>query len=108
MLHSYMGMVSIFLNVHPYLEKDFEKKQGSLNEFPYKNTRYRFVVPNFMYFLRKHLPGRDHQMGIYIYIHSRKLTWNLKMMVSNRNILLQVSIFGCRVSFRGCIYIYIW
>ena len=24
------------------------------------------------------------------------------MMVSNRNILLQVSIFGCHVSFRGC------
>ncbi len=23
-----MGMVSIFLNVHPYLEKDFEKKTG--------------------------------------------------------------------------------
>ena len=35
-------------------------------------------------------------------IHSRKLTWNLKMMVSNRNLLFQVSIFGCHVSFRGC------
>ena len=36
-------------------------------------------------------------------IHSRKLTWNLKMMVSNRKLLFQVSIFGCHVSFRGCI-----
>ena len=35
-------------------------------------------------------------------LHSRKLTWNLKMMVSNRNLLLQVSIFGCHVSFREC------
>ncbi len=33
-----------------------------------------------------------------IIIHSRKLTWNLKMMVSNRNLLLQVSIFGCHVN----------
>ena len=31
-----------------------------------------------------------------------KLTWNLKMMVSNRNLLFQVSIFGCHVSFREC------
>ena len=38
------------------------------------------------------------------YLHSRKLTWNLKMMVSNRNLLFQVSIFGCHVSFRGCIW----
>ncbi len=35
-------------------------------------------------------------------VHSRKLTWNLKMMVSNRKLLFQVSIFGCHVSFRGC------
>ncbi len=35
-------------------------------------------------------------------LHSRKLTWNLKMMVSNRNLLFQVSIFGCHVSFREC------
>ena len=37
-------------------------------------------------------------------LHSRKLTWNLKMMVSNRNLLFQVSIFGCHVSFRECIW----
>ncbi len=35
-------------------------------------------------------------------VHSRKLTWNLKMMVSNRNLLFQVSIFGCHVSFPEC------
>ena len=34
-------------------------------------------------------------------LHSRKLIWNLKMMVSNRNLLFQVSFFGCHVSFRG-------
>ncbi len=39
-------------------------------------------------------------------IHSRKLTWNLKMMVSNRNLLFQVSIFGCHVSFRECTCIF--
>ena len=38
------------------------------------------------------------------YLHSRKLTWNLKMMVSNRKLLFQVSIFGCHVSFRGCTF----
>ncbi len=45
---------------------------------------------------------------IYIYIHSRELTWNLKMMVSNRKLLFQVSIFGCHVSFRGCIYVCVY
>ena len=40
--------------------------------------------------------------SVQITIHSRKLTWNLKMMVSNRKLLFQVSIFGCHVSFRGC------
>ena len=35
-------------------------------------------------------------------LHSRELTWNLKMMVSNRKLLFRVSIFGCHVSFRGC------
>ncbi len=41
-------------------------------------------------------------------IHSRKLTWNLKMMVSNRELLFQVSIFGCHVSFRGCTVCGFW
>ena len=35
-------------------------------------------------------------------IHHRKLTWNLKMMVSNRNLLFQGVIFRCHVSFQGC------
>ena len=42
------------------------------------------------------------QLGWKNHLHSRKLTWNLKMMVSNRNLLFQVSIFGCHVSFREC------
>ena len=36
------------------------------------------------------------------YIHPRKLTWNLKMMVSNRNLLFQGFIFRFHVSFPGC------
>ena len=35
-------------------------------------------------------------------IPSLKLTWHLKMMVSNRNLLFQRSIFRCYVSFREC------
>ena len=35
----------------------------------------------------------------------RKLTWNLKMMVSNRNLLFQGFIFRFHVSFAGCISI---
>ncbi len=35
-------------------------------------------------------------------IHSLKLTWPLKMVVSNRNLLFQGSIFRGYVSFRGC------
>ena len=50
--------------------------------------------------------GKSTQFTVVIYIHSRKLTWNLKMMVSNRKLLFQVSIFGCHVSFWGCIYNY--
>ena len=34
-------------------------------------------------------------------IHPRKLTWNLKMMVSNRNLLFQGFIFRFHVSFPG-------
>ena len=36
------------------------------------------------------------------HVHPRKLTWNLKRMVSKRNLLLQGSIFRFHVSFRGC------
>ena len=34
-------------------------------------------------------------------VHPRKLTWNLKRMVSKRNLLFQRSIFRFHVSFRG-------
>ncbi len=36
-------------------------------------------------------------------IHPQKLTWNLEMMVSNRNLLFQGSIFRFHVCFGGCI-----
>ena len=36
-------------------------------------------------------------------IHPPKLTWNLKRMVSKRNLLFQGSIFRFHVSFRGSI-----
>ena len=42
--------------------------------------------------------------SISIYLLPRKLTWNLKMMVSNRNLLFQRSIFRFHVSFRGNIF----
>ena len=35
-------------------------------------------------------------------IHPQKLTWNLEMMVSNRNLLFQGSIFRFHVCFGGC------
>ncbi len=35
-------------------------------------------------------------------IHPKKLTWNLEMMVSNRNLLFQGSIFRFHVCFGGC------
>ena len=37
-----------------------------------------------------------------IALHPRKLTWTPKMMVSNRSLLFQASIFRCHVSFPGC------
>ena len=36
------------------------------------------------------------------HVHPRKLTWNLKRMVSKRNLLLQGSVFRFHVSFRRC------
>ena len=36
-------------------------------------------------------------------VHPQKLTWNLEMMVSNRNLLFQGSIFRFHVCFGGCI-----
>ena len=45
--------------------------------------------------------GKD--IDVYIYT-SQKLTWHLKMVVSNRNLLFQRSIFRSYVSFRECIF----
>ena len=36
------------------------------------------------------------------HLHPQKLTWNLEMMVSNRNLLFQGSIFRFHVCFGGC------
>ena len=41
-------------------------------------------------------------MGDIVYVPPRKLTRNLKMMVSNRNLLFQGFIFRFHVSFPGC------
>ena len=41
-----------------------------------------------------------------ILIHPQKLTWNLEMMVSNRNLLFQGSIFRFHVCFGGCNFKY--
>ena len=40
----------------------------------------------------------------YFMIHPQKLTWNLEMMVSNRNLLFQGSIFRFHVCFGGCMF----
>ena len=40
--------------------------------------------------------------GMILQVPPRKLTWNLKMMVSNRNLLFQGFIFRFHVSFPGC------
>ena len=41
---------------------------------------------------------------IHHFWNHRKLTWNLKMMVSNKNLLFQGFIFRFHVSFPGCIH----
>ncbi len=41
-------------------------------------------------------------------IHPQKLTWNLEMMVSNRNLLFQGSIFRFHVCFGGCKWLVGW
>ena len=46
----------------------------------------------------------NHNLVIFIsLLHTRNLTWNLKMMVSNRNLLFQELIFRFHVSSTGCI-----
>ena len=51
-----------------------------------KNRRNRMRIPN----------GKNNNL------HPQSLTWNLKMMVFNRNLLFQGLIFRFHVSFRGC------
>ena len=45
-----------------------------------------------------------HKTGWWFQIHPQKLTWNLEMMVSNRNLIFQGSIFRFHVCFGGCIF----
>ena len=45
---------------------------------------------------------------IYIYIHSQRFIWNLKMMVSKRNLLSQGLIVRFHVKLQGRIHIYIY
>ena len=40
--------------------------------------------------------------SFHLLIHPQKLTWNLEMMVSNRDLLFQGSIFRFHVCFGGC------
>ena len=45
----------------------------------------------------------SHTMEMFdVDIHPRSLTWNLKMMVSNRNLLFQGLIFRFHVNLQGC------
>ena len=41
-------------------------------------------------------------------IHHQKLTWNLEMVVSNRNLLFQGSMFRFHVCFGGCTWDLSW
>ena len=53
----------------------------------------------FKYCLFASLPREDFQFD---YIHPQSLTWNLKMMVSNRNLLFQGLTFRFHVKLQGC------
>ena len=41
-------------------------------------------------------------VDIFQGVHPQKLTWNLEMVVSDRNLLFQGSIFRFHVCFGGC------
>ena len=56
-----------------------------------KNTRPMIVQ-------RTITPREKFSLGV----HPQKLTWNLEMMVSNRNLLFQGGIFRFHVCFQGC------
>ena len=51
---------------------------------------------------RKHMFLGDNLEVLIGWVHPQKLTWNLEMMVSNRNLLFQGSIFRFHVCFGGC------
>ena len=51
----------------------------------------------------RNFQGALHMRYVDVYrIHPKKLTWNLEMMVSNRNLLFQGPIFRFHVCFGGC------
>ena len=51
---------------------------------------------------KKHQGSEGSKKGSLNNLHPQKLTWNLEMMVSNRNLLFQGSIFRFHVCFGGC------
>ena len=56
--------------------------------------------------LTLYINPKEHITGCFkLHLHPKKLTWNLEMMVSNRNLLFQGSIFRFHVCFGGW---YIW
>ena len=65
-----------------------------------KKMKYTLPVTN-----SSHLPGGAIPKGKRFQIHPQKLTWNLEMMVSNRNLIFQgAPIFRFHVCFGGCIH----
>ena len=86
-----------------------------VHPFPIFNRRYIFKWLVFhchvsfrggIYFLNGHgncqlAPLQD----LKTHLLPRNLTWNLKMMVSKRNLLFQVLLFRFHVKFQGCIHL---
>ena len=68
-----------------------EKNEGSTSE----------LVPGDRNWIDFEFRGGERKWKIWS-IPPRKLTWNLKMMVSNRNLLFQGFLFRFHVSFPGC------
>ena len=64
------------------------------NSITYTSKRYALPKTN-----SSHLPGSYPKRKLYA---PQKLTWNLEMMVSNRNLLFQGPIFRFHVCFGGC------
>ncbi len=61
----------------------------------------RISPPGHLPFRKKHPPRSCIIFWVLGYIHPQKLTWNLEMMVSNRNHLFQGSIFRFHVVLGG-------